>query len=150
MQRFWIIMQKGGGIMDQVTKSEVQLFFITIITLILCLRERARKLLSPTLYVKCCIAVPLYVQETLFLNLRKWWCLRLWSTRVNSFATYTFCPHFGLHFCPQMRRLYACAGNESTHSNWLRRKDKVLQQILQLVVYNLSIAFSADPGGRWS
>ena len=36
-------MQKGG-IMDQVTKSEVQLFFITIITLILCLRERARKL----------------------------------------------------------------------------------------------------------
>lgn len=40
--------------MDQVTKSEVQLFFITIITLILCLRERARKLLSPTLYVKCC------------------------------------------------------------------------------------------------
>lgn len=43
-------MQKGG-IMDQVTKSEVQLFFITIITLILCLRERARKLLSPTLYV---------------------------------------------------------------------------------------------------
>lgn len=38
-------MQKGGGgIMDQVTKSEVQLFFITIITLILCLWERARKL----------------------------------------------------------------------------------------------------------
>lgn len=34
----------GGGIMDQVTKSEVQLFFITIITLILCLWERARKL----------------------------------------------------------------------------------------------------------
>lgn len=57
--------------MDQVTKSEVQLFFITIITLILCLRERARKLLSPTLYVKCCIAIPLYVQETLFLILRK-------------------------------------------------------------------------------
>ena len=56
--------------MDQVTKSEVQLFFITIITLILCLRERARKLLSPTLYVKCCIAIPHYVQETLFLNLR--------------------------------------------------------------------------------
>ena len=57
--------------MDQVTKSEVQLFFITIITLILCLRERARKLLSPTLYVKCCIAIPHNVQETLFLNLRK-------------------------------------------------------------------------------
>lgn len=29
--------------MDQVTKSEMQLFFITIVTLILCPRERAVK-----------------------------------------------------------------------------------------------------------
>lgn len=143
-------MQKGG-IMDQVTKSEVQLFFITIITLILCLRERARKLLSLTLYVKCsqvgswcCIAIPLYVQETLFLNLRKWWSLRLWPTSVDSFATYTFCPLFGLHFRPQMRRLYAWAGNESTHGTLAFICSQLLQQILQLVVCNLSIAFSDD------
>lgn len=43
-----------------------------------------------------------------------------------------------------MRRLYAWAGNESTHSTLSFICSQLLQQILQLFVYNLSIAFSDD------
>lgn len=46
--------------------------------------------------------------------------------------------------CDGCIELYAWAGNESTHSTLSFICSQLLQQILQLVVYNLSIAFSDD------
>ena len=52
-------------------------------------------------------------------------------------------------FAPALAFIFAlkcdgCAGNVSTHSNLSFICSQLLLQILQLVVYNLSIAFSAD------